>query len=440
MNDLYEKFKQKIWDVPLQSLPLHKALWIKFLRIIHLTLLGFTKSQIQQGASSLTYYSLLSIVPVIALLIGIARGFQLEENLKAWLASRFVGQQEVIGQLFTFANASLHQIKQGVIAAIGLVIILWSAMKILMNVEFVLNDIWEVQRSRSIARKFSDFLAMMVIAPLLFFISSSVTLYLSARISALEGQGQVFRDIGPFLFPILNLTPYLLICGLFTFVYIFLPYTDVQFKPALYAGLIAGISYQLLQWIYVRFQIGVVSYNAIYGTFAAIPLFLIWMQLSWMVFLIGAKLAFAFQNVDAYEFVTEDYQLSNRCRSILALRITHAVVHRFIQKQPPYTKKELSKDLSIPLVIVNHILNELIDAKILFEVLPSDHQEPAFQPAFDVDQLTIKTVLDKIDERGQIIPLPPTSSVRSILKHLSEFSNLLEKSEANVPLKKIKFI
>jgi len=431
-----EFLKREIWRVDLEPLSKWKAFWIRFLRIVIIISQGFSKSQIQQGASALTYYTLLAIVPVIALLIGIARGFFLEPALKTWLLREFAEQKNIIDKIFEFANASLKSAHQGIIAGVGTLVLLWAGIKIFLYIERVLNNIWEVKRGRTFARRFTDYLAMLLLCPIIVFLASGVTVYLSAALTALLSGG-VLKHIGPLILPLLNLIPIFLTCLLFTFLYIFMPNTRVRFLPALWAGIIAGFMYQCIQWLYLYFQIGVTSYNAIYGTFAALPLFLIWIHLSWVIILLGAKISFAFQNVNAFDFLSEDVHLSHRFRTILSLRITHLCINNFCKATPPPSSIEISNKLSIPLPLAGHLLFQLVNANILSEVKRDMDQDVGFQPARSVDQLTIKSVIDMINMRGEEIPLPPAPDLELILKSLEKFSLAIEESDGNILLKDI---
>ena len=429
--------RKEIWHVKIETLPKWKAYWIRFLRILILTSQGFTKSQIQHGASGLTYYSLLAIVPIIALLIGIARGFLLEQTLESWLLQRFSEQSDVIKKIFHFANLSLEQAKGGVIATIGIALFLWASIKILLNIEFVMNQIWEVKKGRSIAKRFTDYLAMIVLAPIIIFLTSGLTGFLSATITALAQGTNILEHIAPLVLPLLSTVPFLLTCLLLTFLYIFMPNTRVRFLPALLAGVLTGIIYQLTQWIYLYFQIGVSRYNAIYGTFAALPLFLIWLHLSWVIVLLGAKVSFAFQNVDAYEFISEDVHLNHKFRTICSLRIAHLSIKQFCLGEPPPSIIEISNQLAIPLILTGQLIDQLVGAGVLSEVRREKDQEVSFQPARSVDKLTIKQVLDMINERGEAISLPPSHELTLILKSLEKFNTAVENSDGNLLLKDI---
>lgn len=429
----FRYLKIEIWRIDLATVSKAKARWIRFLRLCLLVSQGFTKSQIQQGASTLTYYSLLAFVPVIALLIGISRGFNLEKSLKNWILGHVAEQKEVVQKIFDFADQSLETAQQGLIAGIGVVILIWACVKILIYLEQGLNTIWEVKRGRTITKQFTDYLALILLFPIIVFFSSGANLYLTTALTAWTKGG----ILGPILVPLLNLIPIFLTCLLFTFLYLFLPNTHVRFSPALYAGLIAGFAYQAIQWLYLIFQIGVTRYNAIYGTFAAIPLFLIWIHLSWVIILLGAKIAFAIQNVNAFDFFSEDIQLSHRFRIILSLRITHQAIKKFCSGSPPPTEVEISNALSIPLPLAGLLIYQLVGSGVLSEVKRLDQEEFGFQPAKSVDQLTIKSVIDMINERGETIPLPPSNEIELILKSLDNFSQALNESKGNILLRDI---
>jgi membrane protein len=436
MKQIITFLTRDIWRIPLKGVPFFKAWWIRLLRIALLTRQVFIKAQLQQGASTLTYYTLLALVPVLVILLGVTRGFMQEKVLVEFLIERFSNQKEVIGQLIVFADAALEELKHGWIAGIGILVLLWSAIKILFHLEISLNTVWNVKKGRPIVRKFSDYLAMILFSPLLFLVANGLIFYLSTKIGTFKKEGFFFQEVGLFLFFLYNILPYFLTSFLFTFIYMFMPNTRVRFIPALYGGLIAGALYQIIQWIYLVFQINVTRYNAVYGTFAAFPLFLIWVHLSWLILLLGGKIAYAFQNVDAYEFVTEDFSLSHQFKTILSLRIAYLCIQNYCGEKPPPTEGEISNILSIPLILNRQLLSSMVEVGILSEV-KRDEDEMGFAPALPLDTLTIKRIIDMIDRRGETIPLPPSREVEVIIKTLDEFKNLIERANANIPLKDI---
>jgi membrane protein len=309
-----------IWRVRAKDLSRTKYFLVKQLRILILTARGFRKDKCNLSASALTFYSVLSIVPVVAMAFGIAKGFGFQNILEKQLLEKFQGQEEVMNRVVSFARSLLENTKGGIIAGIGIIFLLWTVIKVFSQIERSFNDIWEVDTSRTLGRKFSDYLSIMLISPILFILSSSVTVFITTQITAITQKIALIGMFSPVIFLMLKLIPYGLIWILFIFMYILMPNTKVNFASGLIAGVIAGTIYQIAQWGYITFQVGVAKYNAIYGSFAALPLFLIWIQLSWLVVLFGAEISFAYQYVDTYEFDPDSRRISTAFRKLLSLR------------------------------------------------------------------------------------------------------------------------
>lgn len=428
--------KHDIWKIPLHTLPGLQSFFIKQLRIILLALRGFDENKCQLRASALTYYSLLSIVPVFAMVFGIAKGFGFEKLLEKQLIGKFPGQEEVLMRIINFAHTLLENTKGGMVAGAGVAILFWTIIKVLGNIEHSFNDIWGIKEARSLGRKFSDYLSFMLICPLLVIMSGSITLFIITQITRIT-QKVAFLGYFTFLiFFILKLVPYGVIWVLFVFMYIFIPNTKVNVKSGVLAGIIAGTIYQIVQWIYIRFQIGVAKYNTIYGSFAALPLFLVWLQLSWLIVLLGAEISFAHQNVDMYEFERESLQISFSLKKILSLRTMHLLIQNFSHGEKPFTDTHISHALEIPIRIVRQILYELIESGLVSEVRTPTEKEPAFQPALDINLFTIKYVIDALERRGvNTITLNQTSEFRLLTESLTKFDNLIEQSPHNKLLK-----
>lgn len=198
----------------------------------------------------------------------------------------------------------------------------------------------------------------------------------------------------------MELLPYTLMWGLFTFLYVFMPNTKVRFSSGLVAGIITGTAFQIVQWAYITFQIGVMKYNAIYGSFAVLPLFLVWLQLSWLIILFGAEIAFAYQNVDTYEFEPDVLQASRRLRVLVSLLITARVIKNFIRQEKPMTAGEISRQQGIPIRFVNEIIFDLVKSNIVSVVEIEKSDEHGYQPAVDVGVLTVKYVIDALEKGG----------------------------------------
>ena len=432
LKRIKEFLEKEVWRMRLKGRPASKIFFIKQLRIFLLAFRGFTEDKVQLRASALTFYSLLSIVPVLALIFGIAKGFGFEENLKTALQENLAEHKEILTETIKFAERMLKNIKGGFIAGTGLIVLIWSVMKVLGNIENAFNNIWQIKKSRGISRKLSDYLSLVVIAPILVFISSGFAITQEHAIM----QGTVLGYLGPILKIIVGILSFTLIWFVFTLLYIIMPNTKVNFKAAFPGGIIAGSMFQLLQWAYVSFQSLLSGYGTIYGSFAALPLFLMWMQFSWLIVLFGAEIAFAYQNVENYEFETDTMNISNHYKRILSLFIARLIIKNFTGGIPAMTANEISHKLDIPVRIVRDIIYELYEAKILSETVTENVKEIAYQPAQDTGRLSLSYVIKSLDNRGiESFPLDHTAELKSIFDIMNSFSEELEKSAKNVLLK-----
>ncbi|MCK4664061.1 MAG: YihY/virulence factor BrkB family protein [Bacteroidales bacterium] len=428
----------EIWRVSLKGMPKIKFILIKILRVILLALRGYKEDKIQQKASALTFYSLMSVVPVFAMGFGIAKGFGLEQSLEKQLIDNFSEQQEVLNWIISFAHSFLDNTKGGMIAGIGIAILFWSVMQVLGNIEKSFNDIWEINKSRVFMRKFSDYLSIMLFAPILMILSSSVTVFVTTQITDLTNEVEFISMFGPFIFFIIKLIPYILIWLLFTIIYMVMPNTKVNFVSALIAGVIAGSIFQLAQWGYIHFQVGVSKYNAIYGSFAAFPLFLIWMQLSWLIVLFGAEISFAYQNIHRYEFESDTENISYSYKRLLYLLISNLVIKNFMHGGKAYTASQISQKLEIPIRLVRQLIYELVNGNIFSETISENHKVNAYQPAQDINKLSVNFIINAIEDYGsKNIRVIKSDEYNSIEKTLNSFKSILNKNNDNVLLKDI---
>ncbi len=427
-----------IWRIRLKDLPRKKSFLIKQLRTVILAIRGFDEDKCLLRASSLTFYSLLSIVPVVAMAFGIAKGFGFERYLEEQIFERLPGQEKILLQIIEFAKKLLENTKEGVILGIGIAILLWTVIKLLSHIESAFNDIWEIKKSRTAARKFSDYLSIMLISPFFVVISSSMTLFITTQIMHITERLSLLGAFSPLIVLALRILPYCLIGMFFTIVYILMPNTKVSFRSGLIAGLVAGSTYVLVQWGYINFQVGIAKYNAIYGSFAALPLFLIWMQLSWLIVLFGAEISFAIQNVETYEFEHDCLGISQGFKKLLSLQVSHQIIMTFSKGENPLTAPQISHNLGIPIRLLHQILYELIDSRIISDINNDESVDPAYQPAQDINRLTVRYILDALDNKGiDNIPVVQTRELEVLSDTLKEFGNIVDNSQANRLLKDI---
>lgn len=433
-----EFLREDLWRVRSRDLPRRQSILLRILRIAVLTLRGVSEGRAMLRGSALTYYSLLSIVPVVAMVFGVAKGFGFEKHIEKVLYKYLAGQEQVVVKVLEFARALLNDVKGGLVAGIGLVILFYAIIKILTHIEDALNDIWGVKRGRGLGRKISDYISLMIIAPVLFIVSSTLTVTITASARAIVEQITVLGAIGPVIFFLLSFLPYCAIWILFVFLYVFMPNTKVHLTSGLLAGIIAGTMYVIFQKVYVAFQIGMSRYNAIYGSFAALPLFFVWLQFSWLIVLFGAEISFAHQNVDTYEFEQDCLTVSHSHKRLLALRIVHLLVQGFSKGEAPWTAGQISRGLEIPIRLIQQILSDLTEAGVIQEVCTDDNKSAAYQPARDPEDITLYSVVEALDTLGSDrIPVAPSDQLEKIEESLAAFRELVIRSPANRLLKEI---
>ncbi len=428
--------KRDVWRIRRTDLPPGKSFFLTLLRVLILSIRGFDEDKCQLRASALTFYSLISIVPVAAMAFGIAKGFGFEKMLESQLRAKLTGHEEIVDNVVQFSHSLLESTKGGLLAGIGVIVLFWAVIKVLGQIEESLNDIWGIKEQRPLGRKFGDYLSLMLICPVLIILSSSVTVFVTTQVTLILEKITILGAFSPIVFFLMKLLPYSILWGLFTFLYIFMPNTKVRFTSALLAGIITGTIFEVVQWAYITFQVGTAKYNAIYGSFAAFPLFLVWLQLSWLIVLYGAELSFAHQNVDTYEFEPDALQASRRLKTLLSLQIAQRVIRNFARGEAPLTAGQVSHELEIPIRLVNEILFELTQSNILSGTDTGKDGERGFQPARDISALTISHVVDAMELRGSnTMPFSHTPEFAALSEAVEIFRRTIEKLPANKLLK-----
>ena len=326
----------------IDDLPKNRGFFIRQLRVIVLAIRGFNEDKVSLHATALSLFSVLSVVPILALAFGIAKGFGLEVMMQEEIKKAFVANPDIANFLIDFATTALSNTKGGLIAGIGVVVLLFTAMRVLNNIEVAFNEVWQIKKPRPLFRKFSDYLTMILVGPILVLLSSSLTVFISTSVTRLIDNYDFLEIIAPFIEGSLSYVPYLIMWLVFTLLYVVMPNTKVKFGPALFAGIIIGTVFQLFEQAYIFFQVEVSTYNAIYGSFAAIPLFIIWMQASWLMILFGAELSFAHQNVSSYQFESGALEVNDRQKRLLAVLMLKGFIDNIHNHEEPVSAPELS--------------------------------------------------------------------------------------------------
>jgi membrane protein len=394
----------------------------KFTKVIVFAVKGFREDRCDLRASSLTLFTLLSIVPVMAMAFGIAKGFGFKEILEKRVLELFVGQEEVIQNILAFSTNLLEKTKGGLMAVLGVILLFYSLIKLIGHIENAFNKIWWVNDDRPLVRKFTDYIAISITAGILVIFSSSANIFITAYLSRFLSYITLPQNLENLISLGFNIFPFLPVWILFIFFYLFIPNKKVDIMASLAGGLIAGTIFQVAQMTYLKFQVGVSNYNAIYGSFAALPLFLIWLQASWAIVLFGAEIAFSWENTEALETQDIDYgKISIRLKKLIVLRIVHLCVIRFAAKEVPASDVDIASEIKIPLKIVKVLLAKLIECHILLEVNRPD--SIGYVPASDIECLTIFDVLTAFEQRGDdVIKVGGTIEFEALEQSLNEFA------------------
>ncbi|MFA7160326.1 MAG: YihY/virulence factor BrkB family protein [Kiritimatiellia bacterium] len=435
IRKLVDFFAVDVWRIRAHALPRSKSFWIRHLRVILLAIRRFGEDKIQLRASALTYYSLLSIVPVVAMGFGIAKGFGYDKVLESQLITRLPGHEEVVVRIVEFSRTMLDNTRGGLIAGIGVAVLLWIVIKVLGTIEGSFNDIWGIKKGRSLARKFTDYLSIMLVCPIVFILTSSMTVAITAQATKVLQKIALLGAFAPLILTLLKLLPFCALWALFTFIYVFMPNTKVNFRSGLLGGIVAGTVYQFVQWIYITFQIGVSNYGIIYGSFAALPLFLVWLQMGWTIVLFGAEISFADQNVETYELEPDCLNASHSFKRAVAMAITLLCARAFREGNPALTELEIARNFELPIRLARQVLYELVTAGILIEAKVNENKV-AYQPARDLGQSTLLNITQTLDDQGiNSMPINETGDFKKIRSFIQEARDALDRSPANRPLK-----
>ena len=277
-------------------------------RILSLAIRFFTTKRVMAQASALTYSTLLAIVPILAVVFAIARGFGYNKYIELWFRDTFASQPQAADAIVGFVNGYLVHTQSGIFLGIGLIFMLYTVLMLMNNVEETFKEIWQVSNSRPIIRSFTNYLAVFLLFPIIVIVLTGVSVFMATFADSLSNRFY----IGSALQILLDLSTYIIVSLLFIGLYVHMPNTKVKLSCAIIPGILAGVAMQLLQFFYIHSQIWVTGYNAIYGSFAALPLFMLWLQISWTICLFGAQLTYTNQNMNRFGINLETIDIHPR--------------------------------------------------------------------------------------------------------------------------------
>ena len=409
-----------------------RSLWsVKTLKIINLSVKSFLDRDLQMRSYALTYNTVLAVVPALAMLFAIARGFGFQNLLQSELFRYFPAQRQALQNALTYVDNYLSQASQGVFIGIGLIFLLWTLISLLSNVEDTFNHVWGVNSMRSLSRKFTDYTALFLLIPVLMVCSAGITIFMSDAVQhVFEG-----NPLSPMMHRLLEFTPIVISWLIFTAAYYFVPNTKVRFKYALFAGILAGTLFQVVQWLFVSGQVYVSKYNAIYGSFAFLPLVLVWMQLSWLITLSGAVLTYACQNFDSFAYRDKAKEVSQTYSNQMAIAVLALATKRFKLRQQPLTMHDLINDYDIPGALAEKILTRLKNAGLLTAISQGKDEDEGYHPAYDPDELTVITATNALTDHGNTnFIIKADSRFGKLLERISRLRDEQQSSTPDIPL------
>lgn len=384
-----------IWRITEQGVTNRRRLLLRLLKKLILSLRGFVTDRLMLKAASLTFYTVMAIVPVFALIVAIGRGFGFQTAVDNFVSDLFRSQQDLIPFLTQFVNNYLDQAQGGLFIGIGVAVLLWSVLSVFREIEHNFNDIWNVSKQRSFVRQFTTYISVMLLVPVAIALISGISYTINQRLQSTLGV--LYSPLHAFL---LQLLPYVMYWGLFILIYMLVPNTRVRFRHALLSGIVAGTLFQLFQYLYINGQINLSRYNSVYGSFAAIPLLLFWLQISWVIVLYGARLCFVSQNLGNYSFEYDTDNISRRYMTYTTLLTTKIIIDRFAAGQKPLTAGEISEQYNIPVRLVNDVVQQLTAIHILTNIPDEKSNDQRYQPACDINMITVQMLLERIDTHG----------------------------------------
>lgn len=405
---------------------------VKMVKVINLSVRSFLDRDLQLRASALTYSTVLAVIPALAMLFAIARGFGFQHLMQSELFRYFPAQRHALETALTYVDNYLAHASQGIFIGIGLIFLLWTLVSLMSNVEDTFNHVWGISAKRSLQRKFTDYTALFLLLPVLMVCSAGISIFLSDAVQDMfEGEA-----VSPMVHRLLAMMPTVISWLVFTAAYYLIPNTKVNFKGALFAGILCGTLFQGVQWLFVTGQVYVSKYNAIYGSFAFLPLVLVWLQLSWLITLAGVVLTYAWQNFDIFAYNDKVKGISQNYADNMAIAVLALAAKKFKNHEPALTRTMLINDYDIPSILADKLLDRLCSAGLLSAISPSgSNNDQAYHPAFDPDELTVNTATNALSNQGYSNFIPKADKrFAKLLEHIDTLRKKKQGAIDDTPL------
>lgn len=397
---LEERIESFLWPDVRPAYP--KWLILRGLRLVYSTSKDLIDGHLTLRAMSLVYTTLLSIVPLLALSFSVLKALGVHNTLEPYLFQLLTPLGDKGVEIGNHLIGSIDNMKVGVLGSLGLGLLIYTVLSLVQKIESAFNMIWHVEITRTLGERFSSYLSVILIGPVLMVSALGITA--SFMSSSLVQYVLSIEPFGSLIILATKLMPYFMVIGVFAFIYIFVPNTRVRLRPALLGAIVAGILWQTSGMLFASFVVNSSKYTAVYSSFAIVILMLIWLYVSWLILLLGSTIAFYIQNPSYLRISRDHFRLSGRVKEILALMLMQAIGRSHYAGVPGPTSEQLSEEMNVPDVALSHVLQRLIEAGLIVQ---SNDSKPRYLPGKALDTLSVGQVLLSIRTADEAYYLKP---------------------------------
>lgn len=393
-------FQKDLWHIDTDKLTWGKRAGVNTIKVVVLTVRAFFANNLFRMAAALTYSTLLAIVPIAAVIFAVARGFGFSIYIEKWFRDALESQPQVAEAIIGFVNSYLVHAQSGIILGVGLVFMLWTVVMLTSNIEESFNDIWKVDKTRAWGRAVVNYTAVFFLLPVVIIVTSGVSVVF-ATIS--DGLKEVIF-VAPVIKLMVGLVPYVIWSLVFILLYVYMPNTKVKWRFAIIPGIVAGVAMQLLQLFYIHSQIWVSSYNAIYGSFAALPLFMLWLQMSWTICLVGAQMCYVSQNLKDMAFDHEVREISHHHQLIMAALLLSIICKKHFNGEKPCSTRQLKELSGLPMTVTYELLQQLHDAALINVCGEFREEDTVYQPSMGTNNISLGLMVERLETNSKWKP------------------------------------
>lgn len=373
-----------------------KRLLYRLLQILILVGRGFKHQVLVVRANSLTFALIFAFIPMMALIYAVARGFGFEEMVSELLTGSFLAEANIAPVLLEWVERYLETARDGLFVGIGLIVLIWAVYAFFNMLENSFNSIWNVKKTRSFGRRMTNYVMTLLLVPILVVVTSGISIFLNST----EVLSSVLQSVEPLRKFMLRFIPFVATSAVFTWIFMAIPSTKVKFSSAIIPGVLMGFLYQVVQALSMYLVVLFTRMSIVYGAFSAIPLVLIWLNITCWLLLIGAVLAFAIQNNELFAYERDIVTMSRRYKDYVMLYLLSVIIKRFENGESPEKMRDMANNNHLPIRLVGQLMARLEDANIVHRVYIDQDEESAFVPAMDTKKITVELVVGRISSQG----------------------------------------